>query len=151
MATAQQPIIDAVFAALTASTGNGTFYSAVAGRIYDTFAPDDPTLPFSVFTIVSDPTQGYFTNDGIQVDFQLDVFGEIVSATGGPKAARAIGDLGYALLHRQPITITGYAGCSMLCTARTPGLELEIIAGGRTQEDAFRDSRTYRLFGTGTA
>lgn len=151
MATAQQAISDAIYAKLIAITTAGTFYAALGGRIYDTFTPISPTLPFALINIISDPVQPYFTDDGLQLDFQIDVYGRMDTSAGGPKVTRAIGDLGYALLHRAALTVTGYAGCSILCQTRAPGLEEEFIAGGGTQQDAYRDSRTYRLFGTGTA
>jgi hypothetical protein len=148
MATGQQPIIDAIFAALTAATA---FSAAVTG-IYDTFAGVNPTLPVAVFTIITDEVQHYFgLHDDILCDFQLDIYGPMDTSIGGPKATRAIGDLAYAALDRQAITITGYAGCSILCQSRTPGLDTEYMDEGSSSQDAYRDSRTYRIFGTGTA
>lgn len=151
MATSQQPIINAIYTLLRSVQTAGSFYAFVGGRIYDTFAPPNPTLPFALVSIITDTVQPYFTDDGILVDFQVDVYVPMDTSIGGPKATRTIGDAGYALLHRSAITVTGYAGCSILCQSRTPGLDTEFISGGSTQQDAYRDSRTYRLFGTGTA
>lgn len=151
MATSQQSIVDALYTALTTVQTAGSFYALLGGRIYDTFAPSSPTLPFAVFNIITDEVQHYFSHDDILCDVQLDVYGRMDTSAGGPKVARNIGDLGYALLDRAAITITGYSGCSILCQSRTPGLDTEFINGGATQQDAYRDMRTYRVFGTGTA
>lgn len=148
MATAQQPIADALFAMLTAATA----FSSEVKAIYDTTGFDNPTMPYAVISIITDEVQHYFgAHDDILCDVQLDIFGPMDTSAGGPKATRAIGDLAYAALDRQPITIAGYAGCSILCQARAPGLDMEYISEGGTQQDAYRDSRVYRVFGTGTA
>jgi hypothetical protein len=151
MAVTQQAIIDGIYAVLIGTTSAGSPYALTNGAIYDTFAPPDPTPPFIVFSVVVDEVQPYFTIDDVQLDFQVDVYGQIGSSIGGPKATRTIGDAVYALLHRLTgVSISGYSGCSILCQSRTPGLETEFAAGGSTQQDVYRDSRVYRLFGTGS-
>lgn len=150
MAVTQQAVCDAIYTLLTSIQTTGSVYALVGGRIYDTFAPIDPTPPFVIVNIVVDEVQPYFVIDDMQLDFQVDVYGQIAGSIGGPKATRIIGDAAYTQLHRQPITITGYSGCSILCQSRTPGLETEFAAGGSTQQDVYRDSRVYRLFGTGS-
>jgi len=148
--TTRQTIIDAIYALLIANQGAGTVYAMTGGRIYDTLAADDPTLPFVVFTVVDDQLQQYFSVDSIQMDFQVDVYGPRDTSIGGPKACRVIGDAAMALLHRSAITISGANGCSILCQSGTQGLDMDYVAGGSTQLDAYRDTRVYRLFGTGT-
>ena len=150
MAVTQQAIIDGIYAMLTGTQSAGSPYALTGGRMYDTFAPQNPTPPFIIFSVVVDEVQPYFVVDNIMLDFQVDVYGQIDTSIGGPKATRTIGDAAYTLLHRQPITITGYSGCSILCQSRTPGLETEFTAGGSTQQDVYRDSRVYRIFGTGS-
>lgn len=149
--TTQQAIIDAIATKLLSVQTPGSAYAAVSGRIYDTEAPENIALPLIIFTIVADPVIPYFTIDSIQVEFQVDVYGPIVGTTSGPKATRTIGDTIYALLQRSTLNITGYTGCSILCQSRAPGLDMDLIVGGRTSQDAYRDTRTYRLFGTGTS
>ena len=143
--TAQQPIVDSLNGMLINGT-NGVF-TAVSGRIYNEMAPQDPTLPFIVFSIVTDPVQGYFVVDDILVGFQVDVYNKIEAGT---KADRTIADNIFATLHRQTLTISGYSGCSILCEDRGQGMDQDLIVGGRTQQDAWRFTQQYKLFGTGS-
>jgi hypothetical protein len=48
------------------------------------------------------------------------------------------------------MTATGYTGLNIICRERGGGLDVDMIAGGRTQQDAFREIQTYRIYGTGS-
>lgn len=143
--TAQQPIINSIKALL--ANGTNGVYTAVGGRIYNAMAPQDPTCPFINFTIISDPVQPYFQVDDILVEFQVDIFNKVEAGTA---ADRAIADNVFATLHRQTLTISGYTGCSILCQDRGLSLDQDLVIGGRTQQDVWRITQSYRLFGTGS-
>lgn len=144
MATAQQPICDSIVANLKV---NSALNVSVGGRIYNELSNQDPIEPFILFSIPADVPQSYFQIDDIQIDFQVDVYGQL---EGGTKGTRVISDAVYALLHRSNPTISGYTGCSILCEDRGR-IEQDLIQGGRTQQDAWRVTQIYRLRGTGTS
>ncbi len=144
--TAEQPIINAIQALLNNST---SVTATVSTRIYDTMAPQDPTQPFILTTVVSDPVQGYFDakDDLGPMQMQVDIFGKIEA---GIKTVRQLGDTVYAALHRQTFTATGYTGCSLICVDRGQNMDQDLIIGGRTQQDAWRQTQTYDVYGTGS-
>ncbi len=144
--TGEQPIVNAV-QALLANNTNVT--ATVSSRIYDTMAPQDPTEPFLIVTVVSDPVQGYFDakDDLGPMQVQVDVFGKLEL---GVQAVRLLGDTVYAALHRQTFTATGYTGCSLICKDRGQNMDQDLIIGGRTQQDAWRQTQTYDTYGTGS-
>ena len=142
--TTQQAILDTVYNILVAS--NAT--ASVSTRIYDTMAPQDPTTPFIVFTVIGDVPKCYFSLENLgPLDLQVDIYGKIES---GIKACRDIGDIVYAALHRNQPSSSGYTGVSILCTNRGERMDQDTIIGGRTQQDAWRQMQTYKIFGTGT-
>lgn len=144
----RQAIIDGIYTKLISVQTAGSLYALVGGRIYDTTAGPNPTLPCAIFTVIDDPIQQYFDIDGFKIDFQVDVYGPILTSVGGPKASRTAGDAAMNLLHRASLTVTGAGGVSCLCQSGTSGLDVDYVAGGLTHLDAFRDTRVYRLFGT---
>ena len=142
--TTQQAILDTVNNILVSS--NAT--TSCSTRIYDTMAPQDPTMPFIVFTVVGDVPKVYFSLEDLgPLNLQLDVYAKIEA---GVAATRAIADTCYAALHRQTPTASGYTGVSILCTDRGERTDQDLIVGGRTQQDAWRVTQTYKIFGTGT-
>lgn len=145
MPFATQPILDSLVAYLSNDT---TVTATVASRIYDTVAPQDPTLPLLIVSIVANPVDHYFSGEALKCDFQIDCFGKL---TAGVKPARQLGDTVYASLDRKTnMTISGYAGVSMYAHDGGAPIDLDFVAAGITQQDAARDTRTYRLWGTAT-
>jgi hypothetical protein len=144
--TAQQPIINALYTLLA---NNTTLTASVSSRIYDTMAPQDPTLPFVLVNVITDPVVGYFNAiDSVKMDFQVDTYGKL---EGGNAATRAIADNVYAALHRQVgFTASGYTGLSIMCQDRGNGMDQDYVSAGRTQQDAWRVTQTYRLWATGS-
>lgn len=143
--TTGQAIVDALHTLLV---NNTAVAAAVSSRIYDSNAPQDPTLPMIVHSVASDTVQHYFSLDDLgPLEIQVDVFNKFES---GVKATRAIGDTVYAALHRQTFTASGYSGLSILCVNRGAEMSMDQIVGGRVQQDADRQMLTFKVFGTGT-
>ena len=147
MAITQQAILDAIQSTLTGDAGAGGLNTLTGGRINEVYAGQDVTLPFIVHQLIDPDLEQYFAIDDIQIEFQLDHYG---LAASGTKATRAMADRAFALLHRQPITITGYSGCQMLCMATGDTPERETVGGEKTSQDAWRITQRYKLFGTGS-
>ncbi len=145
--TAQEPIIASLVANLLA---NVTIAGYVSTRVYDTMAPQDPTLPFIVVTIAADVPQLYFNgaHDLGPLEFQVDVYGKVET---GAKAVRTIGDAVYAaFMGNTSITASGYSGMSIICTNRGANMDQDQIVGGRTQQDSWRQMLLFKLAGTGS-
>ena len=141
----QQPIMTGVLNLLTANTA---VTATVATRIYDTMPPQDDPMPMIVLTVVSDPPQIYFAGDDLgPLEMQVDIYGKV---EGGILNTRAIGDTVFATLHRQTFTASGYTGLSILCRDRGDRMDQEMIVAGRSQQDAWRQTQSYRIYGTGT-
>lgn len=144
--TGEQPILSGIIGLLGSNTNVA---ASVAARIYDSNAPQDPTLPMLVISVTSDSMPGYFGLDSLgPLEFQVDVYSKLEA---GAKATRLIGDTVFAALHRQPFTATGYSNCSILCTNRGSDLSMDEIVGGRTQQDADRQTLLFKAFGSGNS
>ncbi len=144
--TTEQDIMDS----LRAMLANNTNVSAtVSTRIYDTNAPQNPTLPMLVMSVASDVVPNYFGIDSLApLEFQVDVYNKFESAA---RATRVIGDVVFGALHRQTFTATGYTGCSIVCTNRGADMAMDEIVGGRTQQDADRQTLLFKAYATGTS
>ncbi len=144
--TGEQPIIASIIGLLLA---NATVTGYVSTRVYDSNAPQDPTLPMLVVSVGADPIPPYFQIDSLgPLEFQVDVFNKFEA---GVSATRVIGDAVFAALHRQTFTATGYSNCSILCTNRGADMTMDEVVGGRTQQDADRQMLLFKAFGSGNS
>ncbi len=150
--TAQEPIVASLVANLLANT---TISGYVSTRVYDTMAPQDPTLPFLVVTIAADVPSLYFNgiHDLGPLEFQVDVYGKVEPAdgSGGSRNVRIIGDAVYAaFMGNTSITASGYSGMSIICTNRGANMDQDQIVGGRTQQDSWRQMLLFKMYATGS-
>ena len=133
---AQADLYTGINAKLVASTGGGTFYADVTGRIYQDFAPANATLPFAVVSVLSDPQLLTFDNNHMNATIECQVWGD---AASGPHAVRAINDKLVALLHKQTITVSGFSNVAMVATD---------IGSAERIEDAILVTTLYEIAGS---
>ena len=133
---AQVDLYTGINAKLVASTGGGTFYADVTGRIYQDFAPQNATLPFAVVSVLSDPQLLTFDNNHMNATIECQVWGD---AASGPHAVRAINDKLVALLHKQTITVSGFSNVAMVATD---------IGSAERIEDAILVTTLYEIAGS---
>jgi len=67
---------NAIYTKFTALIGasHNSFYSAISGKLYYERAPQDATLPYAVYTIVSDVPDWNFTNNFENVRLQFNLY-----------------------------------------------------------------------------
>lgn len=108
MAHDQESILAGLHAKLVASTGAGTFYEAVGGRIYRTVAPPDTTLPLALITVVDDTPDRYF---GGVCDTEMQVNIALIGVRDHSETTlNAIAAKLFTLLDGAALTITGHVG-----------------------------------------
>lgn len=147
MAMTQQAIVDAIQSILVGDSGAGGLNTITSGRIFEVMAFNDSLIPMLTHQLIDPDLAQNFVIDSITIEFQLDFYG---LADAGTKATRAMADRAFVLLHRQPITITGYSGCQMLCMATGSAPERDTITNGVSSQDTWRITQRYKLFGTGS-
>lgn len=86
-------------------TGSSDFDTAVNGRIYYGYAPNQPQLPYAVVQFVDDVPYDTFSDDGYQTRVQVSIYG---AEENGHRATMDIGDDLRARLHRQVFAVTDH-------------------------------------------
>lgn len=98
-----KPLFTGIFTKFTALPAN-SFYTALSGRLYSRWAPQNTAFPYAVVDIVSGIGDWNFTNDFDDIDLQISLFSRSTSET-------EIGNLlTYlrALYDDTALTVTGY-------------------------------------------
>lgn len=115
-------------------TGTSDFNTSVGGRVYLTNAPDNPTLPYAVVTVVDDvPLEG-FDLLGYETRVQIDVYADLDS----PRDCMDVADDLRARLHRTNFTISG---------ADNMGAEMDVQRGAEREDERYRVSADYIIRG----
>lgn len=129
--------MDGLYTKLTASTGAGTFYEAVGGRINNGFAKEKETLPyFTMLPVVGTPERHMGAPVSLEVLVQMDIW----SAIGlGPKAAQDIEAKLYTLLEGFALTVSGFDRGVVTFTSR---------GAAAVDEDCWRVMDEIRIQGT---
>ncbi len=116
MTMSQETLSKAVLDRLTSNTATGSVHALLAGRIYHLRAPDDGALPWLSFTLSQDQPQAYFDeSDDVECQVTFDLWS---NGSHGILVAQIINDKLHALLHRQPLTLEGYAQGQLVCMDR---------------------------------
>jgi hypothetical protein len=112
----QEILSKAVLDKLCSDKTTGSVHALLAGRIYHLRAPDETLLPWLNFTLSQDQPQAWFDeSDDVECQVTLDLWSK---GSNGILIAQIINDKLHALLHRQPLTIVGYAQSQMVCMDR---------------------------------
>jgi len=133
----------AIYDKFTADTGAGTIYADLVtngGGFYFVQAPDDASLPFGVWTAITDVPDGYFSDSDLNATFQVDIWSSANKEGNTPTALVAINDKLIALFDRVELTsVTNHTNVQTWVTDR--GVPVR-------EEDAYRITSQWRIFGT---
>ncbi len=134
----QQELVKALQTKLTADETAGSVHAAVGGRIYNGPPSLDTALPFLSHFVVTDVPRRSFTEANAQLEVQIDIYH---NTSAGRAAVGAIADKVFALMDNASLSATGWTGVQAQCTDR---------GGAQKEEDAFRVTQLYTLWGTAT-
>ena len=132
----QQEIADAIYTKLSGDSGAGGVSTLTGGRIWEGLATQNADLPLVTFNIITDPEVDYFNGEDVDIEFQLDMWGDIED---GGAALRAVADRCRTLMHKQAITVANHTNGKTRCKDR----------GQLTPDDtAYRITQRYQLTAT---
>ena len=104
-----QDILNGLYTKLTAAQGAGTLHAKLGGRIYDTQAPQNETLPHMVFSLVAGDPNEWFgppVTQVVLVDF--DIYTTKRVDPGAATGAGVIEESLYDLLRGFDLTVSGH-------------------------------------------
>jgi hypothetical protein len=119
-------IKDGLYSKLTASTGAGTVYEAVGGRISANLGPHSDGKQSLVYTVVQDAPVNLMSG-AIQhrLVFEFSIYGSLGL---GASAIEATRDKLYTLLNRATFAVTGMGNATSFCVDRgTTSVEEDMI------------------------
>jgi hypothetical protein len=131
----------ALYSRLTAGTAANAFLSAMGGtaspRVYHGQAPDGAVLPYYIFSWQG----GGYQHDTPSVDVNGVVYGRAYSRVSQVQAG-SICEAAFALLDRNPLTVTGWANIGLF--AESPHLQFaETDPSGVTTYSSGDEFRVY--------
>jgi hypothetical protein len=62
------------FTALNDLSERNSFYTSVSGKLYKGRAPQNATLPYAVFNLISDVPEWTFNTDFVRMRYQFDLY-----------------------------------------------------------------------------
>lgn len=106
-----KPLFDAIYAQFTGSTGAGTPYVLMEGRLYPVEVPQSSPYPYGVYEMISDVPEYLFNQTGAIEDalIQIDLYDDDNSAVDICNLYSALIDL----YDYCDLSITGYTNVFM--------------------------------------
>ncbi len=141
MALNQQTIVNAIRDAIIAAVDNEDI------PVYDSASIQGPALPFIVFSIINDLPVHYFDDDDVEIDVQIDFYGQMES---GIAAIRELNDDLIVALNRAILTIDGADNANIICVKRANFNQQFITSAGRTARDRARLTTQWKLRASNT-
>lgn len=115
------------FAELTGTPpANNALFTALSGRLYNTFAPEPATYPYGVFLLVSGVPDWTFTDDMENVLIQVSLFDNLQSSANICAAYDALD----ALYHTCTLSMSNYTSIYMWREMQHLLREFEADIGG---------------------
>jgi hypothetical protein len=104
-----QVLMNGIYNKFTGSTGAGSIYALLGGRVYPTEAPQEAAFPYSVYNLISDVPEYTFNETIENAVIQFNIFDDDKSVTNINTDFTAL----TTLYDWSTLTITGYTSVYM--------------------------------------
>jgi hypothetical protein len=112
-----QVLVNAFYSLLISDQAVGSFYEGVSGRIYETQAPINATLPLAVFALVTSTVDKAFGGADIKrATIQVDIYGSRLVGAGSAADVGALNARLFSLIQGATISVVNHDRGVVLCS-----------------------------------